>query len=510
MAPDIFFLGLVMACALTAYALLAGADYGGGVWDLFATGPHAARQRATIARAIGPVWEANHVWLILVVTVLFTGFPAAFAWLGTNLHLPIMLALIGIVLRGSAFVFRAYGPSSHEDRWGRVFAVASTVTPVLLGVLVGAITEGGTGGWLTPFSTSVGFFTLTLFTYLAAVYLTFEARESEVREAFRARALVSGVLVGVMALLTLLLAGAAPHVWEGLTSSPWAIPLHGMTAVAALGALGALWTRRYWWARTGAILQVTLIVWGWALTQYPYLIRPHLTLDLAAAPRPTRVLLVKVLSWGAAVVLPSLIYLFSVFGPRDFEPRGTDGVDFEWRFRMRKFLALSCVSLMALGIALPAALAQGDPDRVIPGGGISVQGWTGKIDASSAGQGRMLNDAKFAQEGANLHITTGPAVSYWNPANRATGDYTVKATFTEPKYMALNSHPHSYGIFIGGNDLGTDQQSLLYCAAYGNGTLHRARLRPGAVSDERRAGRGQSGGPQGRGAESSRSRRRSR
>src|SRR6187549_4190960 len=114
MASDIFFLGLVMACALTAYALLAGADYGGGVWDLLATGPSAPRQRATIARAIGPVWEANHVWLILVVTVLFTGFPAAFAWLGTNLHLPIMLALIGIVLRGSAFVFRAYGPSSHE------------------------------------------------------------------------------------------------------------------------------------------------------------------------------------------------------------------------------------------------------------------------------------------------------------------------------------------------------------------------------------------------------------
>ena len=138
---------------------------------------------------------------------------------------------------------------------------------------------------------------------------------------------------------------------------------------------------------------------------------------------------------------------------------------------MRKFLALSFVTLAALGMALPAALAQGDPDRVIPGGGISVQGWTGKIDASSAGQGRVLNDAKLAQEGNVLHVTTGPATSYWNPANKATGDYTVKATFTEPKYMNLNSHPHSYGIFIGGNDLGTDQQSLMYCAAYGNGTF---------------------------------------
>jgi hypothetical protein len=138
---------------------------------------------------------------------------------------------------------------------------------------------------------------------------------------------------------------------------------------------------------------------------------------------------------------------------------------------MRKFLALSCVTLVALGMVLPAALAQGDPDRVIPGGGIFVQGWTGKIDASSASQGRTLNDAKFVQEGANLHVTTGPATTFWNPANKATGDYTVKGTFTEPKYMALNSHPHSYGIVIGGNDLGTDQQSLLYCAAYGNGTF---------------------------------------
>jgi hypothetical protein len=138
---------------------------------------------------------------------------------------------------------------------------------------------------------------------------------------------------------------------------------------------------------------------------------------------------------------------------------------------MRRFLALSLMTMAALGVAVPAALAQGDPDRVIPGGGMLIPGWTGKIDASSAGQGRVLNDAKLAQEGAVIHVTTGPAASFWNPANKASGDYTVKATFTEPKYMNLNSHPHSYGIFIGGNDLGTDQQSLLYCAAYGNGTF---------------------------------------
>jgi len=310
-----------MAAALTAYALLGGADYGGGVWDLLATGPSAPRQRATIARAIGPVWEANHVWLILVVTVLFTGFPPAFAWLGTNLHLPIMLALIGIVLRGSAFMFGAHEPSSHEDGWGRLFAVSSTVTPVFLGILVGAITEGEAGRWLTPFSLSVGLFTLTLFAYLAAVYLTLEAQEDDVRDAFRARAVAAGVLAGVMALVTLLLARGAPHVWEGLTGSLWAVPLHGMTAAASIGALSAIWTRRYWWARGAAITQVTLIVWGWALTQYPYLIRPALTFDAAAAPRATLLLLVLVLLCGAAIVLPSLIYLFRIFGPHQLDAR---------------------------------------------------------------------------------------------------------------------------------------------------------------------------------------------
>src|SRR5438093_8596210 len=98
-----------------------------------------------------------------------------------------------------------------------------------------------------------------------------------------------------------------------------------------------------------------------------------------------------------------------------------------------------------------------------------VQGWTGKMDASSGRQGRKLEDAKFVQEGNALHVTTGPATTFWNPANKAAGDYTVKATFREPKFMELNSHPHSYGIFIGGNNLGTGQMSLVYCVAYGDG-----------------------------------------
>jgi hypothetical protein len=130
--------------------------------------------------------------------------------------------------------------------------------------------------------------------------------------------------------------------------------------------------------------------------------------------------------------------------------------------------AIKAAALFA--IVAPMMHAQ-DASRVVAGGGISAPGWTGKIDANEERAGQSLQNAKFAQQGAALNITTGPAVTYWNPANKAAGNYTVKATFKEPKYMNLNSHPHPYGIMIAGNDLGTAQQSYLYCAAYGNGTF---------------------------------------
>jgi hypothetical protein len=139
---------------------------------------------------------------------------------------------------------------------------------------------------------------------------------------------------------------------------------------------------------------------------------------------------------------------------------------------MRRGFVSTVVTAVIVGGALLTAQF-GDPDRVVPGGGVLVKGWTGRIDASSARQGRVLNDAKLVQEGegGNLHVTTGPAVTYWNPANLASGDYTVKATFREPKFMELNSHPHSYGIFIGGTDMGGEPMSYLYCVAYGSGEV---------------------------------------
>ena len=134
------------------------------------------------------------------------------------------------------------------------------------------------------------------------------------------------------------------------------------------------------------------------------------------------------------------------------------------------FASLLAIAGIVIAGAVSSAQFQFDPDRVIPGGGVFVQGWTGKIDAASVRQGRNLNDSKLTQEGSALHVTAGPATTYWNPANTASGDYTVKATFTEPRFMELNSHPHSYGIFIGGNNMGTEQMTLVYCVAYGDGS----------------------------------------
>jgi len=135
-------------------------------------------------------------------------------------------------------------------------------------------------------------------------------------------------------------------------------------------------------------------------------------------------------------------------------------------------LAMALASLVPLPTSAqaPAGQAQ-EQNRSVAGGGVTVSGWTGKIDASAEKQGQTIKDAKLEQQGKDLHVVTGPAVTYWNPANKATGNYTVKATFNEPKYMNLNDHPHPYGIVIAGNDMGTPQESYLYCAAYGNGNF---------------------------------------
>ncbi len=321
--------------SLTLYVLTGGADYGGGVWDLLAWGPRAKAQRDLIAKAIGPIWEANHVWLILVIVILFTGFPNAFAAIATALHIPLTLMLIGIVLRGSAFAFRTYDPKEEERRrWGHAFAIASLITPVLLGVTLGAImsgeirmengyvTTGFVHSWFALFPFAVGVFALVMFAFLAAVYLTLETEDRDLREDFRKRAIVSGVAVGIMAITVFVLSeGGAPLMQSGLGENKLLLPLEIATVVLALGALILLWKRRFLIGAACAAAQVTLILWGWAIAQFPYLVVPDITVFNSAAPQATLRLLVSALFVGALLLFPSFYYLFRVFkskpGPTD-------------------------------------------------------------------------------------------------------------------------------------------------------------------------------------------------
>ena len=326
----------IMVLALNAYALTGGADFGGGVWDLLARGPGREAQRALIAEQIAPIWEANHVWLILVVVMLFTAFPAAFAALGIVLHIPLTLMLLGIVARGSSFVFRSYG--AHDDasqrRWGRVFAVASVVTPLVLGMIVGAIVSGEAGTaaarvptspgavapsyvsvyvspWLAPFPLALGVLALAMFAFLAAVYLG--VREPALRDAFRRRALWAAGAMFVAAFGALGVAGmTTPHVVGGLTAGG-ALALQLAIAASALAAIWALYERRWRFARVAAAAQVSLILWGWVLVQAPFVLPPTLTIRNAAAPRATLELLVGALAAGAVILLPALVYLFRTF-----------------------------------------------------------------------------------------------------------------------------------------------------------------------------------------------------
>jgi len=246
--------------------------------------------------------------------------------------------LIGVVLRGSAFTFWRYGADEEQRHWGVVFAIASLITPFLLGTTAGTIASGALGEaggatlkdsltvegdgfyriyvapWLNPFPLSVGLFALITFAFLAAVYLTLEAHERELQEDFRRRALAAGVglfLAAVMALLFSL--NGAPRVRDGLIFAAWALPLHLLTAAAAVTALAALWVRRWRVARVAAVTQVSLILWGWALSQYPYILPPDLSIAGAAAPAATLRLVLGALALGAVVLLPSLYYLLRVF-----------------------------------------------------------------------------------------------------------------------------------------------------------------------------------------------------
>ncbi len=321
----------VLWIGLTLYALLAGADFGAGFWDLFAGGSQRGRpQRDLIEHSIGPVWEANHVWLIFVIVLLWTAFPTVFASVMSTLYIPLTLVALGIIVRGAAFAFRKASDQLGQQRlFGAAFALSSVLTPFFLGTVAGGIASGRVPlglaagdlftSWYNPTSVLGGTIAVGIAAYLAATYLCADAmREghSELAEAFRRRALVTGIVLGGVAVGGIAVLHAdAPRLFDGLTHR--ALPLVIVSAVAGVASLLLVLRRRYLLVRVTAAVAVTAVLWGWALAQYPYLLPPPATANVtitASAATPAVLLATLIaLAVGAALLIPSLLWLFVLF-----------------------------------------------------------------------------------------------------------------------------------------------------------------------------------------------------
>jgi cytochrome d ubiquinol oxidase subunit II len=320
----------VLVClwvGLTAYVLLAGADFGAGAWDLLAGGAvRGARQRDLIEHSIGPVWEANHVWLVFVLVVLWTGFPPAFAAIASTLYIPLTGVALGVIARGAAFAFRKNVDALAQRRlYGAAFASSSVLTPFFLGTVAGAVASGRVppglaqgdvvGSWVNPTSLLAGALAVGVCGYLAAVYLCADAvraAQPDLADAFRRRALGTGLLVGAIALAGIAVLHAdAPRLFTGLTGR--ALPVVALSGTAGVISLGLLVARRYRLVRITAALAVTAVLGAWAVAQYPLLLVPALSIDDAAAGRPTLQAMLVALIAGAALLVPSLAWLFWIF-----------------------------------------------------------------------------------------------------------------------------------------------------------------------------------------------------
>jgi cytochrome d ubiquinol oxidase subunit II len=306
------------------YAVLAGADLGAGFWQLFAgRGPQAEEIREHAHRSMAPVWEANHVWLIFVLTVFWTAYPAAFGSIASTLAIPLFVAGIGIVFRGAAYALRAGSSSPRElGMIDTTFSLSSIVTPFALGAMVGAIATGRVpvgnaagdrfSSWLAATPILVGVLAVATSAYLAAVYLAADAArrgERGLEESFRRRALASGVVAGAVAAAGLVvLHGDARSFFDDLVSG-WALAAVVVSALAGVTTLVLVYGRRFEPARYGAAVAVAAVVAGWGLAQWPTVL-PGLDVREAAAPHDTLVAVVVAVLGGAAIVFPSLALLF--------------------------------------------------------------------------------------------------------------------------------------------------------------------------------------------------------
>jgi len=309
----------------TFYALFGGADFGGGFWDLLAGwDERGQRPRDVIQRSLTPVWEANHVWLIFVLVVLWTAFPTAFSAIFTTLYVPIALAALGIVLRGAGFAFRKSVVGLRERRaMGATFAISSLVTPFFMGTVIGAIAAGnvpaaGNGdafsSWIQPLPLLIGAMFVASGAYLAAVFLVGDARragDEEMEAYFERRALGAAVAAGVFAAAGLIaLHSEARYVFDRLTSQGLPLVVLSLLCGAALLAVLVRGGRRP--LRPLAAGAVTAVIWGWGVAQFPYLLPTSLRIDQAAAPDVTMTIVFIVFGAAAVLVLPSLGLLYTL------------------------------------------------------------------------------------------------------------------------------------------------------------------------------------------------------
>ena len=311
----------VMFAAVTLYAVSAGADFGTGLWDLLAGGPNkGAPMRRLIDKALGPVWEANHVWLIFVIVLLWSGFPRPFATIMRELAIPFWLVGLGIVLRGSGFAFRKFAPTLQAARLaGIVFAGSSFVTPFFLGTIAGAIASGRVGAgieneiiWLSPTSILGGILATATCAFLAAIFLTEEADRSgdvELAEELRLNAFITAAVTGMVALFgTVPLRDDAPTLFDGLTSR--GAPEIILSTVAGLATLYFLRRRRLRTARISAVIAVAAIVLGWGFGQYPWILVDTVTIEEGAGHPATLTALLVASGIAAVVVTPALVMLY--------------------------------------------------------------------------------------------------------------------------------------------------------------------------------------------------------
>jgi cytochrome d ubiquinol oxidase subunit II len=376
MGLDIVTIGIVVV-GLILYTVLGGADFGAGVWQLSAGGGARGRHiRDHAHHANAPVWEANHVWLILAITVLWTGYPTVFGAIFSTLAIPIFAAAVGIILRGMTYTLQNAADPRQRRAIETTFAASSILTPFMLGTVIGAIASGrvplgnargnALTTWLNPTSVLAGVLAVVTGTFIAAVYLAADADrlgDPDLRRVFHNRAAVCALIAGLVSISGLVVIHSdAPALYRGLTRG-WGLAAVVVSGVAGLGSLALLVRRAYQAARLSASIAVAALLLGWAASQHPYVLPPTLTLGAAAAAPTTQIALIVSVALGALILFPSLAVLFrlALSGRFDPGPAPKSIVDRDaGRPRRsasaaRGALALLLVGFVLLTIAEPAA-----------------------------------------------------------------------------------------------------------------------------------------------------------